>query len=170
MDVRTSPPPARGRAQVLGRLPSNLPFRPMPDRARGATTSGHNRHVPTLAAPSWRPLAALLAVAGVTHAVAPQVFEPLVPRRLGDPRPWVLWSGAAEVACAVGLAVPRTRRVAALASAALFVGVFPGNVQMAVTAVRSPRASTAYRAAALARLPLQVPLVRWALQVSRTAS
>lgn len=123
--------------------------------------------MPTPAAPSWRPLAALLAVAGVTHAVAPKVYDPLVPRWLGDPRPWVLASGAAEVACAVGLAVPRTRQAAALATAALFVGVFPGNVQMAVTAVRSPRASTAYRAVALARLPLQVPLVRWALRVSR---
>ena len=120
----------------------------------------------TPTAPSWRPLAVLLAAAGVTHALAPKVYDPLVPRWLGAPRPWVLGSGAAEVACAAGLALPRTRRAAALATAALFVLVFPGNVQMAVTAVRSPRASTGYRAVALARLPLQVPLVRWALRVA----
>jgi uncharacterized membrane protein len=38
---------------------------------------------------------------------------------------------------------------------------------MAVTAVRSPRAGTAMRAISLARLPLQVPLVLWALRVAR---
>ena len=119
--------------------------------------------------PSWRPLAALLTVAGVTHLVAPKLFAPLVPRRLGDPRPWVLWSGVAEVTCAAGLLHPRTRPAAATATAALFVAVFPGNVQMAVTAVRSPRATTGYRAVTLARLPLQVPLVRWALRVARDA-
>jgi uncharacterized membrane protein len=140
----------------------------MPFRAGGATTTGHNQRVPTSSAPSWRPLAVLLAAAGVTHALAPRIYDPLVPRWLGDPRPWVLGSGAAEVACAVGLAVPRTRRAAALATAALFVGVFPGNVQMALTALRSPKASPAYRAVAVARLPLQVPLVRWALRVART--
>lgn len=161
---------------MLGRDPPDLPSWPMPVRAGCGPTDGQvrpravqNRQVPTPAAPSWRPLAVLLAAAGVTHAVRPQVYDPLVPRWLGAPRPWVLGSGVAEVACAVGLAVPRTRRAAALATAALFVGVFPGNVQMAVTAVRSPKASTAYRAVSLARLPLQVPLVRWALRVSRAA-
>lgn len=124
--------------------------------------------MPTSSAPSWRPLAVVLAVAGATHLVAPRIFEPLIPRRLGDPRPWVVGSGVAELACAAGLALPRTRRAAALATAALFVGVFPGNAQMALTAVRSPKASTAYRAAALGRLPLQVPLVRWALRVARS--
>jgi uncharacterized membrane protein len=121
----------------------------------------------TLRAPSWRPLAVLLAAAGVTHVVAPQIFEPLVPRRLGPPRPWVLGSGVAEVACAAGLLHPRTRPLAARATAALFVGVFPGNVQMAVTALRSQKAGPVYRAVALARLPLQVPLVRWAVRVGR---
>lgn len=111
----------------------------------------------------------MLAVAGAMHFVAPKVYEPLIPRRLGAPRPWVLGSGVAELACAAGLAIPRTRTLAAHASAALFVGVFPGNVQLAVTAVRSDTASTAYRAATLARLPLQVPLVLWARRVARQA-
>ncbi len=109
----------------------------------------------------------LLAGAGATHLAAPQVYAPIVPRRLGDPRPWVLWSGVAELLCATGLAVPRTRRAAAWASAALFVVVYPANVQMAASALRSSRASAAYRAAAVARLPLQVPLVLRALRVAR---
>jgi len=118
-------------------------------------------------APGWAPLAALLTATGVLHFARPAPFASIVPRRLGDPLPWVHGSGVAELACAAGLAVPATRRPAALATAALFVGVFPANVQMAVSALRSRRASTAYRAVALGRLPLQAPLVAWALRVAR---
>jgi len=78
----------------------------------------------------------------------------------------VYGSGVAEIACAVALLVPRTRRAGALASAALFVGVFPGNVTMATRALRSTRASGRTKAITLARLPLQVPLVAWALDVA----
>jgi uncharacterized membrane protein len=118
-------------------------------------------------APAWRPLAGLLAVMGVAHFVLPRPFEAIVPRALGDPRPWVQASGAAELACAAALALPRTRRAGGLASAALFVAVFPANVQMTVTALRSERASGAYRAATVARLPLQAPLVRQGLRLAR---
>ncbi len=120
-------------------------------------------------APAWRSLAGMMAGAGATHLLAPRIYTPLVPRRLGDPRPWVLWSGLAELACAAGLVLPRTRRSAGYATAALLCAVYPGNVQMAVTWVRSPRASTAAKAVALARLPVQVPLVAWALRVARSA-
>jgi uncharacterized membrane protein len=122
---------------------------------------------PAPSAPSWRPLAALLATAGIGHFVVPRPFEAIVPRALGDPKPWVAASGVAEIACAVGLAIPRTRRLAGLASAALFVGVFPANVQMTVSAFRSERASAAYRAGTVARLPMQVPLVVQALRLAR---
>ncbi|GAB2679339.1 DoxX family protein [Thalassiella azotivora] len=116
--------------------------------------------------PGWRPLALLLAGVGVLHFAQPGPFARIVPRRLGDPYPWVYGSGVAELACAAGLAAPRTRRAAALATAALFVGVFPANVQMAVTAHRSSRASTATKVVSTARLPLQGPLVWWALDVA----
>ena len=119
--------------------------------------------------PSWRPLAGLLAVMGIAHFVVPRPFETIVPRALGDPKPWVAGSGAAELACAAALAAPRTRRAAGLASAALFVAVFPANVQMTVTALRSERASAAYRAATVARLPFQAPLVRQGLRLARAS-
>lgn len=117
-------------------------------------------------------LAALFLTSGVLHLVRPQIFEPLVPRILPVRREIVLMSGAAEIACAVGLLGPRTRRVAGWASAALLVGVLPGNVQMAVTAHRrAQRAPTdltrqALRAATIARLPFQVPLIRTALRAA----
>lgn len=111
-------------------------------------------------------LATLLAAAGVTHFARPDYLAPIVPAQLGDPLPWVYVSGAAELACAAGVAAPRTRRVAAWATAALFVAVFPANVVMALDAADR---SIAYRAAAYARLPVQVPLVLWAVWVARRA-
>ncbi|WP_329192895.1 MULTISPECIES: DoxX family protein [unclassified Streptomyces] len=113
-------------------------------------------------------LAGLLATAGVAHAVRPEQFDKIVPRSLpGTPRQWTYASGAAELALAAGVAHPRTRRMAALATAAFFVGVFPANVKMAVDARRGAPAA---RAVTLARLPLQVPLVLWARKVSRSAT
>jgi uncharacterized membrane protein len=109
-------------------------------------------------------LAALLTTTGTLHFVVPRTFAALVPPQLPEPRALVYLSGAAELACAAGLVVPRTRRLAGWATAALFVAVFPGNVQMALDA--SDR-SELYRAATYARLPVQVPLVAWAVQVAR---
>ena len=114
----------------------------------------------------WSPylLAALLTTTGTLHFVVPRAFAALVPPQLPEPRALVYLSGAAELACAAGLVVPRTRWLAGWATAALFVAVFPGNVQMALDAADR---SELYRAATYARLPVQVPLVAWAVQVAR---
>jgi len=114
-------------------------------------------------------LAAGLAVTGTLHLVKPQPFDALIPRLLGRPRPWVYGSGVVELACAAALAVPASRRLGALASAVMFVGVFPGNVTMAARALRSPRASGWVKTLTVVRLPLQAPLVWWALDVARRA-
>lgn len=111
----------------------------------------------------------MLGASGLLHLARPRIYEPLIPHRLGDARAWVLASGAAEIVCAAGLLGRRTRRPAGWASAGLLVAVFPGNIQHAVSAVRSTRTSRGYRAAVLARLPVQVPLVAWAARVAREA-
>ena len=114
-------------------------------------------------------LAVLFAISGSLHLVRPQVFETIVPRRLPAPRGLVYASGVAELACAVGLVHPRTRAAAGWASAALLVGIFPANVQMAVTEGRRAGRGTgspARRAATLVRLPLQIPLIRTALKAT----
>jgi len=107
-------------------------------------------------------VATAFAVSGTVHLVKPEVFEPLMPAALPRHREIILGSGVLELACAAGLALPATRRLAGLASAALLVGVFPGNVKMAVDAARS--GNRAYAAAALARLPLQAPMIRAVLR------
>lgn len=130
--------------------------------------------MPSLAA-GPRAVAAAFLASGVLHVVRPGVFEPIVPRPLPYKRELVYASGLAELACAVGLLVPRTRRFAGLASAALLVAVFPANVQMALDArsAITRKGSTTSRqvlcAVAIARLPLQVPLIRWALQARLSA-
>ncbi|WNI19097.1 DoxX family protein [Actinacidiphila sp. ITFR-21] len=119
-------------------------------------------------APSALLLAGLLAAAGVTHFARPEPYDAIVPRSLpGDPRRWTRASGVAELAVAAAVALPATRRAGGLAAAGLFVAVFPANVKMARDWRRRP---TPYRAAAYGRLPLQVPLVLWALRVSRSAA
>ncbi|GAA3307814.1 DoxX family protein [Streptomyces cinereospinus] len=103
----------------------------------------------------------------MAHFAAPRQFDAIVPRSLpGSPRAWTYASGAVELALAAGLAVPRTRRATARATAAFFVGVFPANVRMALDWADRP---APLRTAAWARLPLQAPLVLWARGVARRA-
>jgi uncharacterized membrane protein len=112
-------------------------------------------------------LSGLLAFAGVAHFVNPGFFDDIVPHRLpATARTWTYVSGAAELLCAAAVAHPRTRRKGGLAAAVLFVAVFPANVQMAIDWRHRPAAE---QAAAYGRLPLQIPLVLWALKVRRDA-
>ena len=112
-------------------------------------------------------LAGVLAVAGVAHFVVPDGFDAIVPRVLpGSRRFWTVVSGVAEIGVAVGVARPSTRRVSALGAAALFVLVFPANVQMAIDWRSRPLPEFG---ASLLRLPLQIPLVWWAWRVRKNA-
>jgi len=108
-------------------------------------------------------LAAFLASAAVTHFVAPRQYDAIVPRSLpGRPRTWTHVSGVAELAVAAAVAHPRTRSRGGLAAAGLFAAVFPANVKMARDWSDRP---LPLKAAAYARLPIQVPLIRWGLRV-----
>ncbi|WP_328316063.1 DoxX family protein [Streptomyces sp. NBC_00388] len=112
-------------------------------------------------------LVALLAGAGATHFLVPGWFDATVPPWLpGRARTYTQVSGVIELLLAAGVAVPATRRASARAAAGLFVAVFPANLQMAYDWRHRP---APLRAAALARLPLQLPLIAWAEKVSRTA-
>jgi uncharacterized membrane protein len=116
-------------------------------------------------------LAGLFITSGTTHLVKPDVFEPLVPNSLPRRRELIYASGVAELLCAAGLLHPRTRRYAGWASAVLLVAILPGNVQMSASygkraARRGTPAAQAAFAGTLARLPLQLPLIRTALKAA----
>ncbi|HJP74082.1 MAG TPA: hypothetical protein VJ914_07435 [Pseudonocardiaceae bacterium] len=112
-------------------------------------------------------LATLLGGSGVLHFVAPKPYDSIVPSALpGSARTWTYLSGVAELVVAAALVVPRFRRLGGLLAALLFVAVFPANVQMALDYQRAGKPLPA-RLIAFGRLPLQIPLVLWALRARK---
>ena len=112
-------------------------------------------------------IAALLLGVGAVHFVAPKPFDDIIPVELpGSPRFYTYASGVAEIGIGGLLLVQRTRRLAALAAAALFIAVFPGNLNMVRLWWGKP---WPMRIFALARLPLQIPMITAALKVSRNS-
>lgn len=114
-------------------------------------------------------LAAFLGAAGTTHFLVPSFYDTMIPPQLpGEPRQWTHGSGVVEMAVAASIAAPRTRRAGGLLAAMLFVGVFPGNIKMALDSFQRD-APQLEKGAMIARLPLQLPLVLWAWRVRREA-
>jgi uncharacterized membrane protein len=112
-------------------------------------------------------IAAMLMGIGTVHFLAPKPFDTIVPAELpGDARLYTYASGVAEVSIGALLLPRRTRRLAALAAAVLFVGVFPANVNMVRLWWDKP---WPMRIAALARLPLQIPMITTVLKIRRNS-
>ncbi|WP_408633024.1 DoxX family protein [Mycobacterium ostraviense] len=109
-------------------------------------------------------IAALLISVGTIHFVAPKPFDDIIPA--GNPRLYTYVSGVAELVIGALLLPRRTRRLAALAAAGLFVAVFPGNLNMVRLWWDKP---WPMRIIALARLPLQLPMITTALKISRNS-
>ena len=112
-----------------------------------------------------RIVAGAFLTSGVVHLVRPQVFRTLIPRWLGDPKPWVLGSGAAELVCAAGLLA--RQRWAPGATAATLTVIWVGNAKMAIDIQQDPDSSALAKAAAWLRMPLQIPLIVWAWRSPR---
>ncbi|MEO8898531.1 MAG: hypothetical protein ABI473_07565 [Candidatus Dormibacter sp.] len=110
-------------------------------------------------------LVGLIGGSGVLHLVAPRFYRRIVPEALKRrDAEIVAASGVAEIVCALLLLHPRTRRAAALATAILLAAVFPANVQMALDGGYPDAPFPANsKVGAWLRLPLQAPLVLWAL-------
>jgi uncharacterized membrane protein len=99
----------------------------------------------------------------------PSFYERIVPRSLGHARFYVQASGVAQMAAGLLLAIPRTRRLGGWLTASVLVAVFPANVQMALDGgLTDSRSFLASPLAAWLRLPLQAPLVWWAVREGRT--
>lgn len=121
--------------------------------------------VPAPPARDVQALAGVLAASGIVHLVKPEVYEPMMPDVVPAHREVILVSGVAELVCAAALLHPRTRRAAGWASAGLLLLVYPANLKMALDARGSRR--PALKAATLARLPMQLPMIRAALRAAR---
>jgi len=104
---------------------------------------------------------------GVGHFVMPKPFDTIVPAELpGSARFYTLASGVAEIGVGAAMLVPRTRRAAALAAIALYLAVFPANLNMVRLWWGKP---WPMRLAALARLPFQFPMIKLAAAIRRNA-
>jgi uncharacterized membrane protein len=108
-------------------------------------------------------LGALLGGSGVLHLLRPRTYEWLVPPRLGDARTWVTVTGVAELGAAALLAAPVSRRLGGWAAAGLLLAFVPAHLHALRVVPRTPLPL----AVAAVRLPLQVPLIRAALQLAR---
>ena len=114
-----------------------------------------------------RRMGAMLVGMGVLHFAAPKSFDSIVPAELpGEPRFYTHASGVAEMITGGLLLAPRTRRLGALAAVALFVSVFPANVNMVRLWKDKP---LPMRIGAIARLPLQIPMITQAIKIYRAA-
>ncbi|MGI2034178.1 DoxX family protein [Rhizobium panacihumi] len=99
-------------------------------------------------------------VAGVLHIAFPSPFLSITPNWVPDAPDVILLTGLCEIAGAIGLLVPRTRRYAGMALAFYAVLVFPANLKHAVDSLTAATVSPWQWAYHVIRLPLQ-PLLVW---------
>lgn len=109
----------------------------------------------------WVLAIAMIAV-GVLHFVDPDPFVKIVPPYLPGALALVYVSGVFEILGGAGLLVERTRRLAAFGLIALYVAVFPANIQMAIQGDPSIPDWALY-----VRLPFQLVFIAWAYWVRR---
>ncbi len=120
-----------------------------------------------------RGMAIMLVLTGTGHFIVPGPVDQLVPAFLpGEPRLWTYLSGVAEIVVALMLLAPLGKKIAgksirlggAYSAFALFLAVFPANINMAIqwSSREMPQPLFAY-----ARLPLQFGLFYWAWALAK---
>jgi uncharacterized membrane protein len=111
-------------------------------------------------------LAAAMIAIGIAHFAAPEGFVQIVPAWLPAPLALVYVSGFFEILGGAGLLVARVRRAASYGLVALYVAVFPANINMAMHDLQ-PAGMHVPVWAQWARLPLQAVLIWLAWWVGR---
>jgi uncharacterized membrane protein len=107
-------------------------------------------------------MAVALLFVGADHWINPQRYLPMMPPWVPLHLEMVLFTGAAEIAGALGLLVPRLRRAAGFMLALYFVAVFPANIHNALNGLAVeglPQAQWYY----WVRLAFQPLAIWWAL-------
>lgn len=111
-------------------------------------------------------LAVALVIVGTTHFLTPVPYVRIVPGMLPYPLGLVYLSGFFEILGGIGLLIPWVSQAAAWGLIALFIAVFPANINMAVNAISIegvPHIPALY----WARLPFQAVLIAWAWWYTR---
>lgn len=111
-------------------------------------------------------LAVCMVVAGVLHFVQPEPFIRIVPGFLPAPAALVYISGVIEIMLGIGLLVPALRQISAWGLVALFIAVFPANLNMAINHIQIDGIPNTWWFQAI-RLPFQLVLIAWAYWYTR---
>ena len=106
-------------------------------------------------------LSGFLIFAGIMHFIKPYFFMKIMPGYIPFPLKMVYLSGIAEIICGVLLLIPQTQTFGAWLSIALFIAVFPANIEMAKIFYQT---NHKYFWLTFLRLPLQFLLIWWVYQ------
>ena len=104
----------------------------------------------------------IFLLSGSFHLINPGVFKALVPPILGIQNFWIISSGILEIACAIGL-VTKQKWAPNLTVGVLIV-IWVGNWWYAIDVTWNLESSWLLILGSWLRLPLQIPLIQWALR------
>jgi uncharacterized membrane protein len=108
-----------------------------------------------------------MVLVGILHFARPSGFVKIVPAWLPTPLLLVLVSGFFEIAGGIGLFSRRLHRAAAFGLIALYIAVFPANVNMALHDIQ-PEGGHIPVALLWLRLPFQAAFIALAWWLSRS--
>jgi uncharacterized membrane protein len=111
-------------------------------------------------------LAFAIIIVGITHFIRPEQYARIVPAVLPYPVALVYISGVFEILGGIGLLIPQVSVAAAWGLIALFIAVFPANINQAIYSIPIdgiPHHPLLY----WVRLPFQAVLISWAWWYTR---
>lgn len=115
----------------------------------------------------WRVILAIaIIIVGITHFAKPEPYVRIVPPQLPNPLELVYISGFFEILGGIGLLIPYVSVAAAWGLIALYIAVFPANINQAVNSIAIegiPHHPILY----WVRLPFQAVLIAWASWYTR---
>ncbi len=110
--------------------------------------------------------AVAIIIVGVSHFAKPEPYVKIVPPQLLHPLELVYISGFFEILGGIGLLIPYVSVAAAWGLVALYIAVFPANINMTLNDIELegiPHNPVLY----WVRLPLQAVLIAWAWWYTR---
>jgi len=111
-------------------------------------------------------LAVCMVVAGILHFVQIEPFVRIVPGFLPAPTALVYISGVIEILLGLGLLIPAIQKFSAWGLVALFIAVYPANLNMAFNDIHLKGVPDGWWFQAM-RLPFQFVLIAWAYWLTR---
>ncbi len=104
----------------------------------------------------------IFLISGSFHLINPGVFKSLIPPVLGNDLFWIIASGFLEIACAIGLLTKQ--KWAPKLTAGVLLVIWVGNWWYAIDVTWNLESSLILIIGSWLRLPLQIPLIQWALR------